>query len=182
MCIRDRTEPVLERAFQYWHNVDADLGKKVEEAVRAGQGGSAKVGPSGYTSQRRGQSPSLRDRSPTGELDGSKPRLRGSGSNRAGDGATASSFLNTLAPCKGAHQRADRGGTTARARTGASVPSRVAPGPGRTGTEVGAGLGPRRGDLHLQLERAWDAWQDEKYRRGETSQRAAYTDNPFLPR
>jgi len=47
---------------------------------------------------------------------------------------------------------------------------------------VGAGLGPRRGDLHLQLERAWDAWQDEKYRRGETSQRAAYTDNPFLPR
>src|SRR5664280_1694731 len=37
------TEPVLERAFQYWHNVDADLGKKVEEAVRAGQGGSAKV-------------------------------------------------------------------------------------------------------------------------------------------
>src|SRR5450756_2046903 len=35
------TEPVLERAFQYWHNVDADLGKKVEEAVRAGQGGSA---------------------------------------------------------------------------------------------------------------------------------------------
>ena len=33
-----------------------------------------------------------------------------------------------------------------------------------------------------QLERAWDAWQDEKYRRGETSQRAAYTDNPFRPR
>src|SRR5659263_155105 len=35
------TEPVLECAFQYWHNVDADLGKKVEEAVRAGQGGPA---------------------------------------------------------------------------------------------------------------------------------------------
>jgi len=33
-----------------------------------------------------------------------------------------------------------------------------------------------------QLERAWDAWQDERYRRGETSQRAAYTDNPFRPR
>jgi hypothetical protein len=33
-----------------------------------------------------------------------------------------------------------------------------------------------------QLERAWDAYQDERYRRGETSQRAAYTDNPFRPR
>ena len=33
-----------------------------------------------------------------------------------------------------------------------------------------------------QLERAWDAWQAEKYRRGETSQRAAYADNPFRPR
>ncbi len=33
-----------------------------------------------------------------------------------------------------------------------------------------------------QLERAWDAYQAERYRRGETSQRAAYTDNPFRPR
>ena len=33
-----------------------------------------------------------------------------------------------------------------------------------------------------QLERAWDAYQAERYRRGETSQRAAYTDNPFQPR
>ncbi|MFC9473067.1 catalase [Nocardia sp. NPDC056952] len=28
-------EPVLTRAFEYWKNVDADLGKRVEEAVRA---------------------------------------------------------------------------------------------------------------------------------------------------
>jgi hypothetical protein len=33
-----------------------------------------------------------------------------------------------------------------------------------------------------QLERAWDAYQAERYRRGESSQRAAYTDNPFRPR
>ena len=33
-----------------------------------------------------------------------------------------------------------------------------------------------------QLERAWDAWQDERYRRGEISQRPGYTDNPFRPR
>ncbi|MCW2567600.1 MAG: catalase, partial [Mycobacterium sp.] len=31
------TEPVLERAFQYWHNVDTDLGDRVEKGVRAGQ-------------------------------------------------------------------------------------------------------------------------------------------------
>lgn len=30
-------EPVLSRVFEYWRNVDADLGKKVEEGVRAGQ-------------------------------------------------------------------------------------------------------------------------------------------------
>ena len=35
------TEPVLVRAFQYWSNVDSDLGKKIEEAVRAQQGGEA---------------------------------------------------------------------------------------------------------------------------------------------
>ena len=31
------SEPVLERAFDYWHNVDQDLGNKVEKAVREGQ-------------------------------------------------------------------------------------------------------------------------------------------------
>ena len=33
-----------------------------------------------------------------------------------------------------------------------------------------------------QLERAWDAWQAERYQRGEISQRPGYTDNPFRPR
>jgi catalase len=31
------TEPVLERAFQYWANVDQNLGERVEKGVRAGQ-------------------------------------------------------------------------------------------------------------------------------------------------
>ena len=31
------TEPVLERAFEYWRNVDKDLGERVEDGVRAGQ-------------------------------------------------------------------------------------------------------------------------------------------------
>ncbi|MFD4367926.1 catalase [Rhodococcus sp. NPDC058521] len=31
------TEPVLARAFEYWHNVDADLGKRVQDGVRAKQ-------------------------------------------------------------------------------------------------------------------------------------------------
>jgi catalase len=31
------TEPVLERAFWYWKNVDKDLGDRVEKAVRTGQ-------------------------------------------------------------------------------------------------------------------------------------------------
>jgi catalase len=31
-------EPVLARVFEYWRNVDADLGKKVEEGVRANLG------------------------------------------------------------------------------------------------------------------------------------------------
>jgi catalase len=31
------TEPVLQRAFEYWRNVDKDLGDKVEQGVRAGQ-------------------------------------------------------------------------------------------------------------------------------------------------
>ena len=34
-------EPVLTRVFQYWTNVDPDLGKKVEEQVRAQQSDSA---------------------------------------------------------------------------------------------------------------------------------------------
>jgi hypothetical protein len=33
-----------------------------------------------------------------------------------------------------------------------------------------------------QLERAWDAWQAERYQRGEISQRPDYADNPFRPR
>jgi hypothetical protein len=34
-----------------------------------------------------------------------------------------------------------------------------------------------------QLERAWDAWQAERYQRGEIGQRRpGYTDNPFRPR
>jgi catalase len=32
------TEPVLERAFQYWRNVDKNLGDRVEAGVRAKQG------------------------------------------------------------------------------------------------------------------------------------------------
>jgi catalase len=31
------TEPVLVRAFEYWHNVDKDLGDKIEQGVRAKQ-------------------------------------------------------------------------------------------------------------------------------------------------
>ena len=34
----------------------------------------------------------------------------------------------------------------------------------------------------LPLERAWDACQAERYRRGETGQRPGYTGNPFRPR
>jgi hypothetical protein len=33
-----------------------------------------------------------------------------------------------------------------------------------------------------QLERAWDAWQAGRYRRGEISQWPGYGDNPFRPR
>ena len=32
-----------------------------------------------------------------------------------------------------------------------------------------------------QLGRAWDAWQAERYHRGETEQRPGYADNPFRP-
>ena len=31
------SEPVLERAFQYWKNVDQTLGERVEKGVREGQ-------------------------------------------------------------------------------------------------------------------------------------------------
>jgi hypothetical protein len=33
-----------------------------------------------------------------------------------------------------------------------------------------------------QLDQAWDAWQAERYQRGEISQRPRCTDNPFRPR
>ena len=33
----------------------------------------------------------------------------------------------------------------------------------------------------LQLQRAWDAWQAERYQRGGTGQRPGYTGNPFRP-
>jgi hypothetical protein len=33
-----------------------------------------------------------------------------------------------------------------------------------------------------QLERAWDAWQTERHRRGEIDQQPAAADNPFRPR
>jgi catalase len=31
------TEPILQRAFEYWHNVDKDLGNRIENGVRAVQ-------------------------------------------------------------------------------------------------------------------------------------------------
>jgi catalase len=31
------TEPVLQRAFECWHNVDTDLGNRVEKGVRGRQ-------------------------------------------------------------------------------------------------------------------------------------------------
>lgn len=33
------SEPVLERAFEYWRNVDEQIGKRIEDAVRAGRHG-----------------------------------------------------------------------------------------------------------------------------------------------
>ena len=39
------TEPVLERAFEYWRNVDAEIGKRIEEAVRAEDGTDVSPGP-----------------------------------------------------------------------------------------------------------------------------------------
>lgn len=31
------TEPVLQRAFDYWKNIDPDIGKRIEAGVREGQ-------------------------------------------------------------------------------------------------------------------------------------------------
>lgn len=46
------TEPVLARVFDYWKNVDGDLGKRIEEGVRSGQGSSAPAaGPSPVSPQ-----------------------------------------------------------------------------------------------------------------------------------
>ncbi|MFB9315590.1 catalase [Nocardioides plantarum] len=39
------SEPVLEKAFDYWKNVDADTGKRIEEAVRAERGTDVAPGP-----------------------------------------------------------------------------------------------------------------------------------------
>ena len=50
------TEEVLLRVFQYWKNVDPDLGRKVEEGVRAelakkdGQAGNGKAPQEGQSS------------------------------------------------------------------------------------------------------------------------------------
>ena len=43
---------VLERAFQYWKNIDADTGKQIEELVRAGAGGD---NPGGEPDQAVGE-------------------------------------------------------------------------------------------------------------------------------
>ena len=73
--------------------------------------------------------------------------FRGAGKNRAVSTVTASSFLNAAGRLAGDDQRADRGGPAGAAGAGAGLPRRVAAGPGRVGTDVGASLGPRRGDL-----------------------------------
>jgi ATP/maltotriose-dependent transcriptional regulator MalT len=48
--------------------------------------------------------------------------------------------------------------------------------------ERGVALSGLPASSTLQLERAWDAWQAERYQRGEISQRPGYADNPFRPR
>jgi catalase len=35
------SEPVLTRAFEYWRNVDKDLGDRIEQGVRSQRSGSA---------------------------------------------------------------------------------------------------------------------------------------------
>jgi hypothetical protein len=37
-------------------------------------------------------------------------------------------------------------------------------------------------DLGVRHAILWDAWQAERYQRGETGQRPGYTGNPFRPR
>jgi catalase len=39
------SEPILERAFEYWKNVDAEIGKRIEEAVRNDAGTDVAPGP-----------------------------------------------------------------------------------------------------------------------------------------
>ncbi|WP_137291898.1 catalase [Nocardioides dongxiaopingii] len=39
------SEPVLERAFEYWRNVDPEIGKRIEVAVRADAGNDVAPGP-----------------------------------------------------------------------------------------------------------------------------------------
>jgi len=36
--------PVLERAFEYWRNVDAEVGRRIEEKVRTGSAGQPAEG------------------------------------------------------------------------------------------------------------------------------------------
>ena len=43
------TEPVLERAFEYWRNVDKSLGDRVEQAVRA-----SRANPGQHRHRRQG--------------------------------------------------------------------------------------------------------------------------------
>ena len=44
------SEPVLKRAFDYWRNVDASIGERIENAVRDQIGGESKA--PGMTSAR----------------------------------------------------------------------------------------------------------------------------------
>jgi hypothetical protein len=65
------------------------------------------------------------------------------------------------------------------------APRRTPSAHGRAGPGVPGLLHPAAAARLLdppQLERAWAAWQAERYRRGEIRQRPGYTDNPFRPR
>jgi catalase len=54
-ALKGVTGEVLERAFQYWKNVDADTGAKIEQKVRAAAGnqGAEGMGESGATARKR---------------------------------------------------------------------------------------------------------------------------------
>jgi hypothetical protein len=69
-------------------------------------------------------------------------------------------------------------------RGAARLAGRTPPAAGRAGPEFRAFCTRRRlpASSTPQLERAWDAWQAERYQRGEISQRPGYADNPFRPR